>query len=386
MRRSTAKATHALIGALLLPVLAAAPAAAASSVPAPSAASAQPRVAASAVSPELAAARKTAAALQAKVAALEVATELAVEHYNEVMADLKVARVRHAAATRTWQAARASQIRADRIADQRLRDIYISGGPPGLLDLTIGTPPGMDPFHSFDDARFFLAGDRQRFAAAAAAAATAAAAERVQAGTLASQERLTREAAASKAAVHRKLAAEQKLLASASAEVRAVLAAEQRAEQQAAAALAAVVQSARRKAGSAGVALSATTVTPFYKRVLAAAETELGKPYRWGATGPDSFDCSGLVQEVFAAAGVSLPRTSRQQWYSGPHPRTADLQPGDLLFWANGSDPATIHHVAIYLGAGYMIAAPHTGTVVQVQPVYDQGYFDATRVSAPTGR
>jgi cell wall-associated NlpC family hydrolase len=120
--------------------------------------------------------------------------------------------------------------------------------------------------------------------------------------------------------------------------------------------------------------------------VLAAAETELGKPYRWGATGPGSFDCSGLVQHVFAAAGVALPRTSRQQWYAGAHPANDDIRPGDLLFWADGDHPASIHHVAVYLGSGYMIAAPHTGALVRVQPVYDGGFFGVTRVAAPSGR
>ncbi len=115
--------------------------------------------------------------------------------------------------------------------------------------------------------------------------------------------------------------------------------------------------------------------------VLAAASAQLGKPYVWGATGPDSYDCSGLTRWAFAAAGVALPRTAAQQWATGPHPDLADLQPGDLLFWAGDpTDPASIHHVAVYAGAGRMIAAPHTGALVQVQPVYADGYFGATRV------
>ena len=76
-----------------------------------------------------------------------------------------------------------------------------------------------------------------------------------------------------------------------------------------------------------------------------------------------------------------LPRTSRAQWGVGPHPSLADLQPGDLLFWAsNTADPSTIHHVAVYAGGGLMVAAPHTGALVQVQPVYANGYLGATRV------
>src|SRR5262249_59237435 len=115
-------------------------------------------------------------------------------------------------------------------------------------------------------------------------------------------------------------------------------------------------------------------------RAIAAARAQLGKPYQWGATGPETFDCSGLTGWAYAHAGVQLPRTSREQWYAGPHPGLGYLQPGDLLFWATDpANPATIHHVAIYLGDDQMLAAPHTGTVVQIQPVYLTGYIGAVR-------
>jgi cell wall-associated NlpC family hydrolase len=122
---------------------------------------------------------------------------------------------------------------------------------------------------------------------------------------------------------------------------------------------------------------------------IAAAHSRLGVPYVWGATGPNSFDCSGLTQWSYAHAGITLPRTAAEQWNAGPHPSLADLEPGDLLFWAlNTSDPATIHHVAMYIGHGLMIAAPHTGENVQIQPVYDQGLIGAMRpwgpLSSPT--
>lgn len=345
--------------------------------------------AAPAESPALVAARKAAEALSARVAALQTATELAVERYNEVAANLLVAQAKHAAAVRALRAARATQARADRIADNRLRELYMSGRPPGLLDLTIGARPGMDPFHQFDDARFFVGQDRQRFEAAAAAAVASAAAEHAMATTLATQQRLAREAASARTVVAGKLAAEQKLLASASAQVQAILAAEQRTERAAAAELAAMIRVAQDKVGPGVALIDATsqtaTVTRFVLRVLAAAEAELGKPYQWGATGPATYDCSGLVQQAFAAAGVALPRTSRQQWYAGTHPDEAEMRPGDLLFWANGTDPSSIHHVAIYLGSSYMIAAPRTGTVVQVQPVYYEGFYGITRVAAPAG-
>jgi peptidoglycan DL-endopeptidase CwlO len=106
----------------------------------------------------------------------------------------------------------------------------------------------------------------------------------------------------------------------------------------------------------------------------------VGKPYRWGATGPASFDCSGLVRFAYADAGLSLPRTSRQQWSAGRHVRVADLRPGDLVFWAHDpADPATIHHVGMYVGQGLMVHAHHTGALVRVDAVRPGGYTGATR-------
>jgi len=97
---------------------------------------------------------------------------------------------------------------------------------------------------------------------------------------------------------------------------------------------------------------------------------EVGKPYVWGATGPSSYDCSGLIMRAFQAAGINLPRVSRQQFYSGGHLPLSQAQAGDLLFYATDrSDPATIHHVVLYLGDGRMVEAPYTGEQVRVQPV-----------------
>ena len=97
---------------------------------------------------------------------------------------------------------------------------------------------------------------------------------------------------------------------------------------------------------------------------------EVGKPYVWGATGPETYDCSGLIMRAFQSAGINLPRVSRQQFYSGGHVPVAQAQPGDLLFYATDpSDPATIHHVVLYMGDGSMVEAPYSGEQVRVRPV-----------------
>lgn len=115
--------------------------------------------------------------------------------------------------------------------------------------------------------------------------------------------------------------------------------------------------------------------------VVKAAYSRIGAPYVWGATGPGAFDCSGLVGWAYAQAGISLPRTSEQQWFAGPHVPLSDARPGDLLFWTyNPADPGDVDHVALYVGNGMMIAAPHTGERVQLTPVWTADLAGVVRV------
>ena len=109
---------------------------------------------------------------------------------------------------------------------------------------------------------------------------------------------------------------------------------------------------------------------------LRAALTQRGKPYVWGAAGPDSYDCSGLVMWAFAQEGISLPHYTGDQWNAGMHVSRADLEPGDLVFFF-----ADISHVGLYIGNGLMVDAPSTGQVVQVQPVFWDEYVGAVRIA-----
>jgi peptidoglycan DL-endopeptidase CwlO len=120
---------------------------------------------------------------------------------------------------------------------------------------------------------------------------------------------------------------------------------------------------------------------PVARAAVRWALAQLGDPYRWGATGPDTFDCSGLTSSAYRAAGVTIPRVSRAQWGAGPHVAVANLLPGDLLFYAdNPGNPATIHHVGMYIGNGLMVHAPHTGDVVRVASIWRESYAGATRI------
>jgi len=114
---------------------------------------------------------------------------------------------------------------------------------------------------------------------------------------------------------------------------------------------------------TAGGAMTAADLTT----ALRAAESREGLPYVWGAAGPSSFDCSGLVQWSFAQAGVRMPRVAADQARTGPAVPVSQLQPGDLLFYhTDPTAPGYISHVAIYLGNGWMIQAPQPGMNVQI--------------------
>ncbi len=121
------------------------------------------------------------------------------------------------------------------------------------------------------------------------------------------------------------------------------------------------------------------------RAVLQAAASRIGRPYVWGATGPDAFDCSGLVGWAFRQVGISLPRTSFQQWYAGPHVPLSDARPGDLLFWNyDPTAPDLPDHVALYAGNGMMIVAPHTGEVVRYTAVPTAHLMGVVRVDPAT--
>jgi peptidoglycan DL-endopeptidase CwlO len=119
-----------------------------------------------------------------------------------------------------------------------------------------------------------------------------------------------------------------------------------------------------------GIAASGDAMTTAQlTTALRAAESARGLPYVWGAAGPKSFDCSGLVQWAFAQAGVSMPRVAADQARTGAAVPVSQLEPGDLLFYhTDPTDPGYISHVAIYLGNGWMIQAPEPGMDVEVVP------------------
>ncbi len=105
------------------------------------------------------------------------------------------------------------------------------------------------------------------------------------------------------------------------------------------------------------------------------AMAQLGDPYVWAAAGPDSFDCSGLTQYAFAAAGISLPHSSRMQATMGQAVSRAELQAGDLVYFYS-----PVSHIGIYIGGGQMVHASTFGEPVKVGSVDMSGYAGARRI------
>jgi peptidoglycan DL-endopeptidase CwlO len=130
--------------------------------------------------------------------------------------------------------------------------------------------------------------------------------------------------------------------------------------------------------GSSGSATTSATYTgptsSQGEKAVAFAYAQLGKPYVWGATGPNSFDCSGLAQAAWSSAGVAIPRTTYEQWAALPHISTSALEPGDLLYFDG------VGHVAIYVGNNEIIDAPQTGSDVEKIPL--AGWYASTLVGA----
>lgn len=102
--------------------------------------------------------------------------------------------------------------------------------------------------------------------------------------------------------------------------------------------------------------------------VLSYARAQIGKPYEWGGSGPDTFDCSGLTLMAWRQAGVNLSHYTGAQWRETARVAISDLQPGDLVFY--GTSGETSHHMGLYIGGGRMIEAPYTGAFVREASIY----------------
>ncbi|GGW83926.1 glycoside hydrolase [Streptomyces malachitofuscus] len=204
-----------------------------------------------------------------------------------------------------------------------------------------------------------------------------------------------------KATVQKKLTDARELMSKLTAEEKARLAAIEKKKQEEAARKAAELarqqaerqqaqeEAAQQESGSTGTSESSGSTTPpststdssyatKAEKALAFARAQIGKPYVWGATGPGSYDCSGLTQAAWKAAGVTIPRTTYDQVDAGTTVPVSQAQPGDLVFFYDD-----VTHVGIYIGNGMMIHAPKPGTYVREESIFYDGESSIHSVVRP---
>jgi cell wall-associated NlpC family hydrolase len=332
-------------------------------------------------------------AANAQLAELQVQAEVLTQRYDQTLVDEQ----RAAAAYRVTQARLSYAQQAQAASQRRLAGLaaeeFESGGGFGPMTSMLGNASGPQGYLNEVGLGQVLAQDATDTVAVAQANDAVASAFRKQAHDL-----LMAEQADLRAASHLKLAvlaavARQQAFVRASQAKRTSLAGQLASAQAHAAALksarqaalAAAAAAAATKAAAAAGSAQGTSTAPSWARSSGAsasqgdiaakwALTQLGKPYQWGAAGPGTYDCSGLTMEAWARAGVALLHYTGYQWEEGPHVPLDQLQRGDLLFYAtNNSDPATIHHVGIYIGNGMMVDAPFTGAFVRIDSIYQPG-------------
>jgi peptidoglycan DL-endopeptidase CwlO len=334
--------------------------------------------------------RAEAASVQRAIDRMNNQIERLVEDYN---ANTEALARTVAAERQTVRRLRAAERRlgaAQLVLDRRVRAIYVYGPATGLGQLLGAT----DVHDALTRARYqtsVVVADEDAIRRVEDARSLLRSIATDLARQRRAQERLRERLGRQRTAIENRLAAQRRYLTRVNRAVKRAVEQERRRQealrrQALARRLAAERAAARARAGSRRWSPSLRPGpggTRAARRAVGYAMAQLGKPYQWGAVGPDSFDCSGLTMTAYARAGVSLPRVSRSQWYAGPHLDLVDLAPGDLLFFAdNLSNPATIHHVGMYVGRGLMVEAPFSGASVRLSSIGRGDYIGAVR---PTG-
>lgn len=345
-------------------------------------------------------------AVSETLSGLQAQAEVATENYDKAVAEEQQAAQGYQAAQRRLTAARQAEAKTSaRLGGQAAADWESQGGV-GPMTVMLGGPGGPTGYLNALGIEQVLAQHRTSTLAAQQGATAVASAFSQQAADLLATKQadvtsvqalqqvaltaVTRAQNAERAAKSTQGQAAQ-LLAIAksnSARLQQQHQAAVRAAQRAAAAQAAAQAKAQGDGGAALLVTGGSTAWTAGSGASAAqgnvaanwALTQIGKPYQWGAAGPDSYDCSGLSMDAWAKAGISLGHFTGWQWTAGPHVPLNQLQRGDLVFYAtNPADPATIHHVGIYIGDNFMVDAPFTGANVRIDSIFQPGLIGAVR-------
>lgn len=292
--------------------------------------------------------RAEALRIKAQIEHLDVQVELAAEDYNEARARYEAvsAKVRTTEARLAKLTARQDELEA--MLATRVEGMYRQG-PLGALELLLGSTTFREFATTWDLLQDMNANDAARVAELKQTRSelkkTREELKSAQAAAKAELDTMK----ARKAAIEKQLAERKRLLAGVEAEIAAIVREQEAAER-------------RREESSGRVYDYGVPTNAAHPQVVAIALSKLGTPYRWGASGPDAFDCSGFTMWCYAQIGISLPHSSRAQINVGQRVSKANLQPGDLVFFGL----SRIHHVGMYIGGGKYIHAPNTGDVVRI--------------------
>lgn len=304
--------------------------------------------------------------LLARLQRLYQQTEAATEAYNATEEDLKAQRERTKKLDADLRAAR-SELAQGRADAGRLARQQYTGTGPGALSPYVQFLLSDDPEQALDRGHLLkeAAGDQattvDRLTGSARKAAKLATDSRK---ALDEQQRLTDRRKKQKTRVEGRLREVEAMLASLSPEQLAELGRLERAD----------TADAQEKFLAKGALGGPQAPSRSGQRAMAYALTQVGKPYVWGAEGPDSFDCSGLTSQAWADAGKPIPRTSQEQWKQLPHVSLRTLRPGDLVIYFPGAT-----HVAMYIGEGMVVQAPRPGAKVKVSPIAANPLLGAVR-------
>jgi len=322
--------------------------------------------------PAIQAKRKQADAAQAKLDDLQTQLEMRYEELAQIEDSLTQTRQRISITQHQLDQATEQLKQSQSQLDERAMSIY-RNGQVDMVEVFVGATSFQDLFTRLDLMRRIGRSDAALVLAVKDARSKVAAAESSLEAREAEQVAL-RDQARSKQSEYEAAYAEQKAYFAALNSQLKKLIQEERVRQEKLAAARARAAAAKLKAAAAR---NASMNLPFdqsklgasHPEALAAAKKCLGVPYVWGGTTPSGFDCSGLVQYSYAQIGMTLPRTSREQFHAGAYipPNRLDLlEPGDLVFFGYNGDPSQIHHVGMYAGGSSFIQAPSEGDVVRI--------------------
>jgi peptidoglycan DL-endopeptidase CwlO len=302
-------------------------------------------------------------AVKAQIDRLDNQSSIAEENYL-------VAASRHAALLKQTRAAQRRVKKATKRIGvlqlhlgTRASDMYRTG-PMGFLDVLLGAQSFDQLATTWDLLKSLNRDDAQAVVEMKVAKAEAAAAHK----ELAAKEKAAKHQQALKndalSSARSSLASRKAKLRGIESEIKAIEAAQQ----------AAALAASRRGGGGNGGGNWPNPTIPAHGNVVQYAQSRLGCPYVWAASGPNSFDCSGLMVWCYRRVGISLPHSSRAQISVGQRVSKSNLAPGDLVFFGS-----PIHQVGMYIGGGQMIEAPYSGARVRVASAFRRDYAGACR-------